>query len=419
MSLLATFWLASMPAAVAGVADAPGEQLEISLITYGPGAIYWERFGHNAIEIRDPASEQAASFNYGVFDFDERGFLLNFARGHMHYMIDVAPSDADRKVYADEGRSITRQRLALTATQAAQLRDFLLWNLQPDHLRYDYDYLVDNCSTRVRDAIDRVLDGRLRPQLTAHPGTMTYRGQIDRLMSAQPWLMLAMDFGLGPFADRPLNAWQESFLPVILQQELRAVRIDDGPGSSRPLVIAEGLLVPNTLIPPPSSAPDLRLPLGLVGFAIAALIVWTRSRAPTVSASLAILYVFVAGIAGLFLLGLWTLTLHRAAWANMNLLLCSPVVFVLLRPIWRGRHGIVPSRSIRRVMVFQLAAAAIAVLLHALPAQTQQNQPWLLFTLPIWSALAWMVLSRSQSGTTASRRSRGRVPTQQPQTAAA
>jgi hypothetical protein len=56
---------------------------------------------------------------------------------------------------------------------------------------------------------------------------MAYRQQIDRLMNAQPWLMLAMDLGLGPFADRPLNEWQESFLPMVLAREMRSVRIPD------------------------------------------------------------------------------------------------------------------------------------------------------------------------------------------------
>ena len=123
---------------------------------------------------------------------------------------------------------MTRQRLALSADQAVRLRDFLVWNLRPENARYDYDYLTDNCSTRVRDALDRVLGGQLRRQLTARPAALTYRRQIDRLMRPQPWLMLPMDLGLGPFSDRSLNAWAASFIPAILQDELRSVRIEDG-----------------------------------------------------------------------------------------------------------------------------------------------------------------------------------------------
>ena len=73
----------------AGVLTAPGEDLEVSLITYGPGAIYWERFGHDAIRIRDRVSGESGDFNYGVFDFEDSAFKWNFARGRMRYMIDV------------------------------------------------------------------------------------------------------------------------------------------------------------------------------------------------------------------------------------------------------------------------------------------------------------------------------------------
>jgi len=387
-------WLRGVSIAHGGVADAPGEQLEVSLITYGPGAIYWERFGHNAIEIHDKLSDQAASFNYGVFDFDERGFLLNFARGYMHYLIDVAPSEADQKLYREEGRSVLRQRLQLGAGEAARLRDFLVQNLLPQNAHYDYDYLADNCSTRVRDAIDRVTGGALRAQLTQRPASMSYRAQIDRLMSAQPWMMLPMDFGLGPFADQPLDAWRESFLPAILARELSTVRIDDGHGASRLLVDAESEVAPNRLPPPPAAAPDLRPPLALAGACLAALIFLSLRRARTLAAVLATVFLGVGGIAGLFLLGLWTLTMHRAAWANTNLLLLNPLCFALLPAVWRARRGLATSMAVRTLLALQGVGILIGIVVHLLPAPTQQNQPWLLFSVPPWAAVAWMLLRR-------------------------
>lgn len=392
--LMLTCGFAAVRPAEAGLADAPGADLEVSLITYGPGDIYWERFGHNALQIRDTASGQAADFNYGIFDFDERGFLLNFARGYMHYMIDAVRSDLDEKPYLEAGRSVTRQRLALNAAQAQKLRDFLLWNLLPENVRYDYDYLLDNCSTRVRDALNRVLDGRLRPLLSRRPGGMTYRGQVDRLMSAQLWLMLPMDLGLGPFADRPISAWQESFLPVILQDQLRSVRVDDG-GASRPLVAEERLIAPNRLPdPPPALPPDLRLPLALTGIVVAALLVLLRRRVPPACAALGLLYTALAGVTGLFLLGLWTLTMHHAAWANANLLLFNPLAFAFMAPIWRSARGAAPTRPTAILIALQLIALLLAVVLHLIPA-AQQNQPWLLFALPIWCAVAWCLRGRS------------------------
>jgi hypothetical protein len=386
---LALLLLAMLPAVHAGVADAPGADLEVSLVTYGPGEIYWERFGHDAIELRDRVSGEAVNFNYGIFDFNEKNFLLNFARGRMHYRMDAEPSDDEVSYYVGTGRSVTRQRLALSADQAADLRDNLLWNLRPANAGYNYDYFDDNCTTRVRDALDKVLGGALKEQLVARPGGMTFRQQTDRLMSAQPWLMLLLDLGLGPYADQPLDAWRESFLPGVLQEQVRQVRIATPGAETKALVQSEKLLAPNRLDTPPASPPDLRLPLGLAGLVLGVLIVLCRRGWPTGYALLGTLYLVAAGLVGVLLLGLWTLTSHHAAWANANLLLFNPLAFLLLPTLWRSRRGFAASRFMDGVIAVQLLAAVAAVALHLLPGTVQQNQPWLLFALPCWLALAW------------------------------
>jgi hypothetical protein len=386
---LVMLWLAFALPAHASVANAPGANLEVSLITYGPGETYWERFGHDAIEVRDSASGEAISFNYGVFDFNEENFFLNFASGRMHYLMDAAPSSLDQSYYVEAGRSVTRQQLVMTAEQASALRDFLLWNLRPENAGYNYDYYVDNCTTRVRDALDKALGGVLKTQLVARAGGMTFRQQTARLMSAQSWLMLVMDLGLGPYADQPLSAWQESFLPEVLQAQLRDVRVDNGHGGLQPLLQSEQLVSPNRLDVPPAAAPDLRLPLALTGLLLAALIVVSRRWWPTGYALLGTLYLVAAGIIGLVLLALWTLTTHHSAWSNANLLLFNPLAFLLLPTLWRARRGFAASRFIDGVIALQLIAVVIAVLLHLLPGIVQQNQPWLLFALPCWLALAW------------------------------
>ncbi len=381
--------LAWAPRAEAGIANAPGANLEVSLVTYGPGDTYWERFGHDAIELRDVASGEAITFNYGVFDFDEKGFLLHFARGSMHYLMDAAPSEVDQHYYMDVGRSVTRQRLAFTAAQAGDLRDFLLWNLRPENVRYDYDYYADNCATRVRDALDKALGGVLKKQLQARPAGMTFRQQTARLMGQQAWLMLILDLGLGPYADQPLNAWQESFLPMVLQEDIRDASVTDATGASRPLVQDEAVLSPNRLTPPPDQAPDLRLPLAIAGLAFAALLIAARRFAPVIYALLGSLYLVLAGLVGIALLILWTLTTHHSAWANANLLLFNPLALLLVGAVWRSRRGSIRTRTIDALVVLQLLAILVAWLLHLLPGVVQQNQPWLLFAMPCWLALAW------------------------------
>lgn len=381
-----------VPLARAGVVDAPAANLEVSLMTYGPGDIYWERFGHDALEVRDTVSGEAIAFNYGVFDFDQDNFILNFARGLMAYRMDAEPTRSDVEFYAGEGRYVRRQRLALNDEQKDRLRRFLVWNVQPANAGYRYDYYVDNCSTRVRDALDDALGGALSRQLRARPGGMTYREQTARLMSNQPWLMLGMDLGLGPFADQPMTAWKEAFLPMVLEEEIRHVRVGP-PDDEHPLVAEESTLVPARLAPPPESAPDLRWPLFGVGVLWAlpmSLPVFTRRRhLRTVAAIASTVFVVFAGVAGLLMAALWTLTLHRSAWGNFNLLAYQPLALLLLPAVWRLRHAGRPmGRFAPRVTALSFAACTIALALHLWPDFPQRNLPWLLLALPCWTALA-------------------------------
>lgn len=378
----------------AGVANAPGANLEVALVTYGPGEVYWERFGHDAIEVRDTASGEALNFNYGLFDFNQKDFFLNFARGRMRYMMGADDTVREADDYRAQGRSITRQRLALSAEQAAALRDFLLWNVQPQNAVYPYDYYVDNCTTRVRDALDHALGGVLRAQLRTRGGGQTYREQTVRLMSAQPALMLALDLGLSAYADQPLNDWRESFLPAELELALRHVQVAGTDGLRQPLVASEQVLASNRLPLPPEHAPDLRLPLALAGLVLALLLVLAARYWQPGYLFLGSLYLLAAGLVGVILLTLWFLTTHHAAWANANLLLFNPLAWLLLPSLWRTRRGMRPSRFMDGVISLQLLAILGAALLHVLPTTVQQNQPWLLFALPVWIALSWTMRRR-------------------------
>ena len=61
------------------------DQQEAWLITIAPGEIYWQRFGHNAIWLREPGLELDHTFNFGYFDFEQAHFLKRFVTGRMLY----------------------------------------------------------------------------------------------------------------------------------------------------------------------------------------------------------------------------------------------------------------------------------------------------------------------------------------------
>lgn len=397
VSLFFLLILFALPAH-AGIADAPGAGLRVDLYTYGPGAIYWERFGHDALVLTDTVSGQSIAFNYGLFDFDQKDFILNFARGHMNYMAAAWPAADDLAQYEGEGRWIVAQHLNLTPAQRERLRDFLIWNVQPRNARYAYDYYTANCTTRIRDALNDVLGGALGTQLQEQPRMFTYRSQTDRLMAGQPWLMLILDLGLGRFADQPLSGWSGSFLPAQLMASLRDARTPDG----QPLVIGVTRIAAARLPPPPQTPPDLRWPLLIAGVLLGCVIAVcghfrTHNRGARYGFAFgAALFALLAGVAGLLMTILWTLTAHRAAWANENLLLFDPLALLLIPGLLRGARRDRRARDSTFVLAALLTAATVfALISKLLPWFPQHNLAWILFALPLWLGLS-CGLSRSR-----------------------
>ena len=66
-------------------ADEEAPSTEAWLVTYGPGEIYWQRFGHNAIWIRDPDLGLDHVFNFGFFDLEHENLFLRFHQGRLFY----------------------------------------------------------------------------------------------------------------------------------------------------------------------------------------------------------------------------------------------------------------------------------------------------------------------------------------------
>ena len=143
--------------------DHASAALQVFLMTFGPGRQVWERFGHNAIWIHDPVDGTDEAYNYGLFDFHQENFLLRFVRGQMWYWMAGFPAARYVAQYERDNRSVWVQELELSHDAKVELERFLRWNAEPEHRYYHYDYYRDNCSTRVRDAVDRVLSGRPAP----------------------------------------------------------------------------------------------------------------------------------------------------------------------------------------------------------------------------------------------------------------
>lgn len=372
----------------------PGESLEIALVTVGPGQVYWERFGHDAILVRDAATGEETLYNYGIFDFTESNFFLNFIRGQMRYRIVGAPAREDLAQYLPEKRWIDVQALNLSPPQRVALRDFLEWNARPENAFYHYDYFVENCATKVRDALDDALGGALKRATVSRSRGYTFRMHALRLTAADFWLATGIHAGLGPYADRGVSLWEEMFVPMELARHVRDVRVKDDAGNDVPLVASERRIA-EAGFPDPSDVP----PRWLAGYAIAGvaiallLLLAARGRSAVARfafASGAAAISLVAGLGGLVLLGLWLLTTHQSAWANENLLLFSPLALLLLPAAFRSR----PGRVSVAIATMVAALAGVALLVKVLPSFRQANFEWIAFWLPVHAALAYALARR-------------------------
>jgi hypothetical protein len=376
----------------------PGASLDVALYTFGPGEEIWERFGHNAIEIRDRSSGKALLYNYGIFDFSQENFFLNFARGLMTYRIAAGDPADELPTYVAEGRWIVRQDLNLTPAQRARLAEFLANNARPENAQYRYDYFAANCSTRVRDALDAAVGGAIKAQTIAPSRGFTYRMDADRLMRPDPAVMLAMDAGLGPFADRRLTYWDESFVPMELMRHVRDVRVRDEAGNPQPLVARETKVAAARIPEPPDAAPSWIWPALIAGSAIAlALLTLARLRrhvvARIVQASIASIAMLVLGFGGLVLVALWAFTDHVSAWRNENILLFNPLCMLLL-PAWLGAYRLRwrPSVFARRVAISIVFCAGLAFFIKVFPAFPQDNRFWIALLLPLHAAFTLCLL---------------------------
>ncbi len=356
---------------------------QIGVATMQPGDVFFERFGHNALIVDDPAEPEPLSYNFGFFDPSEPDFMSRFIRGDMRYMLAALPFADDLAYYRDVGRGVSIQWLDLDPAQARALAAALAENAEPEHAHYRYDYFTDNCSTRVRDAIDRALGGALRSQLQGRSRGNSYRGDAVRLASPAPWMWIGFDIGLGPAADRPNSIWDDTFVPMRLADALREARNVDG----RPLVSSEQVIVPHTQAPEPAERPRLLWPWLAAGAVLGLGILVAGRGAPRALAAAALPVWTACALLGGVMLFLWLGTAHGFAWRNQNLLLFNPLCALLLPGGWRIVRGRAPGRMFEWTLAAVVLCGVVAVFLHWLPVLPQRNAAWLSLLMPVHVAL--------------------------------
>lgn len=385
------------PTRVAGPAE-PGSNLTVYLLTFGMGDAVWERFGHNAIWIKDRTRGTDVTYNWGMFDFDQPHFLRRFLTGDTRYWmeaIDLAPMI---RYYQQRNRSILSQELNLTPAQRLKLQQFVQWNALPQNKFYRYDYYRDNCSTRLRDAIDHAVMGQLQLATVNRVTSGTYRWHTQRLMTGDIPLYTGVTLALGHPADKPISVWEEMFLPVRMANDFRSVSIPDSTGARIPIVRSEMALFTAGRSPEPAEPPNYFPWYVAVGILLAgALVVLVRSaegghRAAFFAATaIATLWSLIAGLAGTALVIAWLFTKHYFMGRNENLMHFDPLSLALAILVPLSVYGLRGVSRALRLSGFVAALSLFGFVLQATPFFDQKNGEIIALALPLNLAVWWTV----------------------------
>ena len=317
---------------------------QISVLTILPGDQVYSLFGHSAFRVFDPDSGLDRVYNYGTFEFGNPiVFAARFAYGKLDYYLSTTPFSRTLRYYREvEHRPIIEQVLNLTTEERARLFSFLEWNALPENRVYRYDFLFDNCSTRIRDALFDYTPGLRLGSLGEGPPS--FRRMLDPYGAERPMLGLGWDLLMGVPVDRRPEAWERMFLPVDLMTALEEAIVVRG-SDTEPIAAARDTLfwiqgrgMPDPGLPWPSM-------LGWLVFAAGLLItVRERTRGPLYGRWFDVTLFWIVGLVGTLVAFMWLLTLHSVTLYNWNVLWAWPPHLVaaigLARPRrWRWLRG--------------------------------------------------------------------------------
>ena len=309
--LICFFWFGSVKAIPATTT--------VSLLTCDKGKELYSTFGHSAIRINAGVGKDVV-YDFGVFDFKAPNFIYHFLKGDLEYRLERRTYSGFEKEYEKKGRAIVEQDIHLTPEETQLLFQLLQETYKSEARFYRYNFLHDNCSTRIRDLLVKV-----RPDaFEVNDGALlnnTYRDHLKLYLADSKWLELGIDILLGAPTDQKMTLEQEMFLPQPLSFQLAELPNGNGFVDRGNYAAYKPLVKPGVF-----SSPFVLLTLLMA--VILVVVVKTGKAKKTILS----LFLLLLGLVGVVLLLMWKYSLHEATWQNANLIWANP--FYLLFPVF-------------------------------------------------------------------------------------
>ncbi len=353
-----------------GQLDGLNENARISVITCGPGKELYASFGHSAFRVQDPKQGIDWVYNYGTFNFEAPNFYYNFAVGRPIFTLSVSTFPEFLYSYQLENRWVKEQLLDLNPQLKNELFLFLENNRRPENRNYKYDYLYDNCSTKIPEILKNVLGTQLNYRQDHLVKRFTFRELIQQNLKINSWSSFGIDLALGAVIDKKASAEEHMFLPFYVMDQMKNTTLDGKPLVERQRTILEATLERNGYYFTASP-----LFWFLIFLSFTAVITFIDIRNGSRARWLDFFLFFVSGAVGSLIFFLWFLTDHSATANNFNIFWAFPlnmvVAFFLLRryllPRWFLKYIMVPMGFLVLALIIWLVKIQLFSPLTAIP----------------------------------------------------
>ena len=296
--------------------------LRISIITCSPGLELYSIFGHSAIRITDSLTETDIVYNYGTFDVSDPDFYIKFLKGKMNYFLSQQDFRNFTYSYYFEQRGVSEQILHLSCEEKHRFQQFIFHNLEGNNVFYKYDFFYDNCTTRLRDLVEKLTNKSYSTGEIPQATHLSFRSALHYYLDKgnMPWSKLGIDILLGISSDKEMTTREAMFLPDFLESS-----IDHANYNKLPLVKEKAIILKQML---PTGNSEMYIPL--IIFSIFAVFIFVigllkNKFFKTLTSIFDYILFFSIGLLGSVLLFMWFGTDHTVMGKNLNLLWAWPI----------------------------------------------------------------------------------------------